>query len=139
MGKTCKFLQGPDTQQAALNALNSAIKAGRFIKTTLINYTRDGQPFQSTIECGPVKGGSHFYATVTGTPIRDGSVAPLRLPASALQRESIEPVCYADRARKRPKRITDRMRLLDVLANQEDPIVLCSKDYPHVITHPNQA
>lgn len=143
VGKTCKLLQGPDTQQAALNALNASLEAKRSLKISLINYTRDGEPFHNAIECGPVEGGSHFVATISSTPIKDGSVAPLPVPMSALvpeaERGPSEPVCYVDRARKRPKRSSERLKLLDVMANQDDPIVLCSNEYPYVITHPNQA
>lgn len=127
-----------------LATLHNAIQEHRKIKVSVINYRRDGQPFRSAIECSPVKGGTHFYACLTGTPITDGSVAPLSQPSfgqvAEAERVALEPVCYASRHKhKRPKRAVDRVKLLDVLANDEDPIVLCSKDYPHVITHPNQA
>ena len=88
VGKTCKLLQGPDTQQAALNALNASLEAKRSLKISLINYTRDGEPFHNAIECGPVEGGSHFVATISSTPIKDGSVAPLPVPMSALVPEA---------------------------------------------------
>jgi PAS domain S-box-containing protein len=144
VGKTCKFLQGPGTQQAALKALHTAVREQRKVTISLINYRQDGQPFRNVVECSPVRGGSHFYATLTGTPITDGSVAPIMRPSSEVIPESgrpvLEPVCYAGRhVNKRPKRTLDKMQLLHALANNDDPIVICSKEYPHVITHPNQA
>jgi len=40
---------------------------------------------------------------------------------------------------KRPRRGGQtKVRLKDVLANETDPIVLCEKEYPHRIVHPNQ-
>jgi len=142
VGQTCSFLQGPATQTAALQLLEAAIEAKQKVNTTLINYTRYGDPIECTIECGPCVGGTHFYATVAGTPITDGSVAPLATPAAPVEeeREPLEPISFAEKHRnKRVKRTVDKMRLEEVIANTEDPIVLCSKDYPHVITHPNQA
>jgi len=77
-------------------------------------------------------------------PISDGSVE--RLPASpelveSQQREPLAPVSYVDTSCNRPAKRArgDKLRLADMLGNADEPIVLCEVEYPHQITHPNQA
>ena len=139
-GKSLGFLQGPATAGPELNVLHEAIHKKCPIETRVVNYMKDGTPFHCVIECAPVTGGTHFYATIMSEPITDGSVAPLeRVVAPFVQPP---PVNYSKRAnaasQHHARRTTEKVRLADVLANDFDPIVLCSKDYPHVITHPNQ-
>lgn len=142
VGKSCALLQGPATSAASLKQLNESIRAKRRVKTQLVNYTKAGTPILVSIECSPVVGGSHYYATLSGAPITDGSVAPRAAIAPVRPRADevgLVPVSYIEHCRaKRPRRSTEHVRLADVLANQTDPIVLCAKEYPHVITHPNQ-
>lgn len=139
VGKSCSMLQGPNTEVSAKDMLHAAIKSRKPVKTQLVNYTKDGQPFRCEIECLPVQGGTHFVATIRGTPIMDGSVRPLKSPVTVTD-PVVEPVSFVQRqAGKRPKRrLDDKLRLADALANNTDPLVLCAKDYPHVIMHPNQ-
>ena len=88
--------------------------------------------------CGPVEGGSHYYATVRSSPITGAPVKRIRgEPVPAPQPP---PVNFAPRqAGQRVKRTSEKIRLSDALENQDDPLVLCDKNPPHVITHPNQA
>jgi PAS domain S-box-containing protein len=147
VGRTCALLQGEGTDVAGLAELHTALSVHEHASTTLINYTRDGMPFRCILNCELVEGGSHFCATIKGTPIVDGSVAPLRAPANreaiaaaaARAATPIGPVSYVERQRgQRMKRSLGKVRLADALANTTDPLVLCTKDYPHVIMHPNQ-
>jgi len=136
-GRDNSFLQGPETASSALEVLRAAISMGQSVKVRLINYTRDGCPFYNNIECGRVQGGTHYYATIRGEPADDVAwIAPSAIPTAA----PTPPVNYAPfQCSQRVLRTKDHPRIADVLANETDPIVLCSKDYPHVITHPNQA
>jgi PAS domain S-box-containing protein len=136
-GKSCGFLQGPQTTDAALEVLRTAIRVGEPVTVKLVNYARDGTPFYNTIECDMVQGGTHYYATIRGEPADDiEPMEPSGLPVSG----QVGPVNYASRqAHTRVKRTHGVVKLTDVLANETDPIVLCSKEYPHVITHPNPA
>jgi len=135
VGKSCTVLQGPDTSKEALELLHDAVAANRAVKTQLVNYTKAGKPIMMTIDCAPVTGGSHFCATLTAKPITDGSVAPTAGTPTAAPLAPLN--CVEMHACKRHKRDTQLMRLVDVMANTSDPIVLCAKEYPHVITHPN--
>ena len=142
VGKTPAFLQGPATELPALKELHAALERREPIEVTLVNYQRDGTPYHATISCQLVAGGSHYLGKIVAQPIVDGSYAPLSRAPAELARTPLLPVNYADpsnyeRASKRQARGT-KARLHEVLANNSDPIVLCSKDYPHQIIHPNQ-
>ena len=54
LGRNCRFLQGPDTDPAAVGALREAIAAGRAARVELLNYTREGRPFWNELHVSPV-------------------------------------------------------------------------------------
>jgi rsbT co-antagonist protein RsbR len=54
VGRNCRFLQGPDTDPAAIAQLRAAIRAGRPCTQTLLNYTKDGTPFWNELTVSPV-------------------------------------------------------------------------------------
>ena len=125
-GKSLGFLQGPETPGPALDVLHDAIRKKCPVQTRVVNYQKDGTPFLCVIECAPVTGGTHFYASLTSEPIIDGSVAPLeRLVAPFVQPPPVN--CGRANAANQhhARRTTEKVRLADVLANEIDPIVLC--------------
>lgn len=140
VGRECPFLK--DSAAKALKQLTTAIETSTQVSVTIVDSTKGGHP--CTIECEPIIGGTHFCATIKGMPPAD-SASPLRESRTAEQMEGADaavsaPVSFVEQHRaKRPKRALQRTHLLDVLANTQDPLVLCSPEYPHVITHPNQA
>ncbi len=52
--KNCAFLQGPDTNPETIKALRKAIKAGTPIRTTILNYTKDGVQFWNDLNINPI-------------------------------------------------------------------------------------
>ncbi len=54
LGRNCRFLQGPDTDPAALQRLREAIVAREDIAVEMINYKRDGTPFWNALYISPV-------------------------------------------------------------------------------------
>ncbi len=54
IGKNCRFLQGPDTDSAALDAIRAAIREGSSCLVTLLNYRKDGTPFWNEFSISPV-------------------------------------------------------------------------------------
>ena len=145
-GKTCAFLQGAATQKHSLDQLRAALQSKKPFEVSMINYTRDGTPFVNNLSGELVEGGTHIVATVRAHPIpANGStvVPAVARETAELAREPLTPVNYADpanyeRAAKRVKRGHEKVRLAEVMANSVDPIVVCAKEYPHVILHPNQ-
>ena len=53
------FLQGPETDQETAVALSQAIRNGESIKTEIINYTKDGQPYWLSLDISPVYDEQH--------------------------------------------------------------------------------
>merc|ERR1719183_3163517 len=45
LGRNCRFLQGPDTDQARVAAIRQGIADGVDTSTCLLNYRADGTPF----------------------------------------------------------------------------------------------
>jgi PAS domain S-box-containing protein len=55
VGRNCRFLQGPDTGQAAVEEVRVALAEGRDCNVTLLNYRRDGTPFWNELSLSPVR------------------------------------------------------------------------------------
>ena len=55
LGKNCRFLQGGDSDQAALEELRSALREVRPCKVMLRNYKRDGTLFYNEFSVSPVR------------------------------------------------------------------------------------
>lgn len=54
LGRNCRFLQGPETDQQAVAELSSAIADNRAITVDLVNYKKDGTPFWNALQISPV-------------------------------------------------------------------------------------
>ncbi len=54
IGRNCRFLQGEDRDQAALEELRVAIREGRECRVVLRNYRKDGAPFWNELYVSPV-------------------------------------------------------------------------------------
>ncbi|CAH9145270.1 unnamed protein product [Cuscuta epithymum] len=79
LGRNCRFLQGPETDQATVQKIRDAIKEEREITVQLINYTKSGKRFWNMFHLQPMhdqKGNLQYFIGVQ----LDGSdhVAPLR-------------------------------------------------------------
>lgn len=56
VGRNCRFLQGPETDQAQVRPLARKLAAGHAVCVTLRNYRQDGTPFWNEITISPVHG-----------------------------------------------------------------------------------
>ena len=54
LGYNCRFLQGKQTSQHAVDQLRAAIKAGKHCTVTLLNYQKDGTPFWNELTISPI-------------------------------------------------------------------------------------
>ncbi|MBD2048044.1 PAS domain-containing protein [Coleofasciculus sp. FACHB-64] len=55
LGKNCRFLQGPDTTQPALEELRLALREARECRVVLRNYRQDGSLFWNEFSIAPVR------------------------------------------------------------------------------------
>lgn len=54
LGRNCRFLQGTGTDPAAVERIRSALREGRTVADTLLNYRKDGTPFWNQVVISPV-------------------------------------------------------------------------------------
>ena len=54
VGRNCRFLQGPSTDQAALDELRRELSAGENVQVEMLNYRRDGSSFWNQLAISPV-------------------------------------------------------------------------------------
>jgi PAS domain S-box-containing protein len=54
VGRSCRFLQGSQRDQPALNALRTALREGRACDVRLRNYRKDGSEFWNELHISPV-------------------------------------------------------------------------------------
>jgi len=55
IGKNCRFLQGPDTDQKEVDKIRVAIKTGSSCKVILLNYKKDGSKFWNELSISPIE------------------------------------------------------------------------------------
>nr|AML78127.1 putative LOV domain-containing protein [Telesonix jamesii] len=55
LGRNCRFLQGPETDQATVSKIRDAIKEQREITVQLINYTKSGKKFWNLFHLQPMR------------------------------------------------------------------------------------
>jgi PAS domain S-box-containing protein len=58
LGRSCRFLQGPDTNREAASAVLEALHEGRCFEANLLCYRKNGQPFWNAMKAGPVRDGN---------------------------------------------------------------------------------
>jgi len=54
IGKNCRFLQGPDTDQKAVEQVRSALKEERSCLLEMLNYRKDGTSFWNALSISPL-------------------------------------------------------------------------------------
>lgn len=59
LGRNCRFLQGPETDAAAVAEIRRAVAAGTDITIELVNYRRDGSTFLNQLFISPVRDADH--------------------------------------------------------------------------------
>lgn len=54
VGRNCRFLQGPDTDPAAVERVREVIRSGEHATVMLLNYRKDGSAFWNELSISPV-------------------------------------------------------------------------------------
>ncbi|TVU13545.1 hypothetical protein EJB05_40605 [Eragrostis curvula] len=55
IGRNCRFLQGPETDQDEVAKIREAVKTGRSFCGRLLNYRKDGTPFWNMLTVTPIR------------------------------------------------------------------------------------
>ncbi|TYH33567.1 hypothetical protein ES332_D13G068200v1 [Gossypium tomentosum] len=79
LGRNCRFLQGPETDQETVSKIREAITEQREITVQLINYTRSGKKFWNLFHLQPMRDQKGELQYFIGVQL-DGSdhIVPLR-------------------------------------------------------------
>nr|AML79048.1 putative LOV domain-containing protein [Caiophora chuquitensis] len=79
LGRNCRFLQGPETDQGTVTKIRDAIREQREITVQLINYTKSGKKFWNLFHLQPMRDQKGELQYFIGVQL-DGSdhVEPLR-------------------------------------------------------------
>ena len=54
VGRNCRFLQGPDTDPNAVEAIRAALKAKTTFTIDILNYRKSGEPFMNRLRIRPL-------------------------------------------------------------------------------------
>lgn len=54
IGRNCRFLQGPDTDQKQVTKIREAIQSEEVVVVEILNYRKDGSTFWNTLHLGPI-------------------------------------------------------------------------------------
>lgn len=54
LGLNCRFLQGPDTDPNAVEAIRAALKARTTFTIDILNYRKSGEPFMNRLRVRPL-------------------------------------------------------------------------------------
>ncbi len=71
LGKNCRFLQGPETDPAAIKAIRRALETESEITIDILNYRKDGTKFWNRLRIRPLYGndGKVIYYAGAQNPI----------------------------------------------------------------------
>ncbi|PIA26321.1 hypothetical protein AQUCO_09500054v1 [Aquilegia coerulea] len=95
LGRNCRFLQGPDTDQGTVSNIRDAIREQREITVQLINYTKSGKKFWNLFHLQPMRDQKGELQYFIGVQL-DGSdhVEPLQNRLSeSTEKQSAKLVC----------------------------------------------
>jgi PAS domain S-box-containing protein len=67
VGRNCRFLQGPDSEEDARTILRTATAQGRPALVELTNYRKDGTPFRNAVMIAPLLGPNGEVAYYLGS------------------------------------------------------------------------
>ena len=73
IGRNCRLLAGPGTEEAARSVLRQAVAAGRPAIVELTNYRKNGAPFRNAVMIAPILDESGAVALFYGSQMDVGS------------------------------------------------------------------
>jgi phosphoserine phosphatase RsbU/P len=91
LGKNCRFLQGPDTDPAAVAEIRAAVADERECLVEILNYRRDGTTFWNRLSITPVRNSrgevTHYIGVQSDVTARREAEHGLRRANEALEQD----------------------------------------------------
>jgi len=104
LGKSCRFLQGAETDPAALAEIRAALHEQRECRVELLNYRRDGTPFWNRLSITPVRDDSgkliHYVGVQSDITDRKRAEDELKKANEKLERANAEITAASERMRR---------------------------------------
>jgi PAS domain S-box-containing protein len=102
LGKTCQFMQGPDTNIQMQEAIRRAVKNNAVFSGEILNYRKDGTPFWNDMVISPVQdndGGhvTHYIGITRDITQRKQAEVELGIAAAAFETQAGIVVADADK------------------------------------------
>ena len=78
LGRNCRFLQGPETDPGAIEAIRKALQSESEITIDILNYKKDGAKFWNRLRIRPLygDGGKVMFYAGAQNPIDPSEVRP---------------------------------------------------------------
>jgi PAS domain S-box-containing protein len=91
LGRNCRFLQGPDTDEEPVREMREAIENDEPVSVELLNYREDGTPFWNQVTIAPIYDGdgdvSHYVGFQNNVTDRKEAEAMAKQRADSLREE----------------------------------------------------
>ena len=105
LGRNCDFLQGRETDPAAIQAIRVALDRRDQIEVDLVNYTKAGERFWNRLQVAPVVDDegrlTHFFASQYDVTVEKEHLVQLRQDRDDLEREVVRRTAALDRSEAR--------------------------------------
>ena len=75
VGRNCRFLQGPETDQRAVDEIRKGVAAGEDTSVCLLNYKADGTPFWNRFFVAALRSASGKITHFVGVQSEVGNAA----------------------------------------------------------------
>ncbi|GAB4180699.1 MAG: hypothetical protein Fur006_15190 [Coleofasciculaceae cyanobacterium] len=121
IGRNCRFLQGNDTDQPALDELREALREGKGCKVVLANYRKDGTGFWNELSISPIYDTdgnlTHFVGIQSNITDRKLAQEALRFQQEQTEKLllNILPEPIAEQLKQEPNTIADSFEEVSVL------------------------
>ena len=144
VGKNCRFLQGPDTTDASISQIRSAVAEQQVAIIEITNYRKDGTPFINALQIGPIfdENGElkHYFGSQNDvTEIRESESSARRMADAELRHRllnivnvlgvvirqtGLEPLNEQEKLRRIDERITavGRAHLTALVGEDSSPL-----------------
>ncbi|GGY47534.1 PAS domain-containing protein [Parvularcula lutaonensis] len=120
IGRNCRFLQGPDSDQAEIEKIREAIRKEEFCYVELLNYRKDGTPFWNALHVSPVYDQTgkltHFFGS-------QWDVTEQRTSLAAIKGE-------ARSSDEKMQKAIDQVRAMEIAINQAKDSILITEYGP---------
>jgi diguanylate cyclase (GGDEF)-like protein/PAS domain S-box-containing protein len=90
LGRNCRFLQGPDTDAAAVRALGDLVRAHATGSVTLLNYRKDGSTWWNEVTLSPMRDASGVVTHMIG--VQQDVTARVQAEAEVIRLGSTDPL-----------------------------------------------